>query len=109
MKKSTRDSLEVLGEIARQDIDDTQRAIKAIRGISDSIDVALRTNKMECLEPSPDSLAMINRVRSGEVSLTKYRNLIHLKYSKMGNEGVEITYEAALTFHSCRIVTYAHV
>jgi len=63
--------------------------------IPESIDAAIRTNKMEGLDVSPDYHAILDRVKSGEISLDELGKLLAVRHTKLA-ENQTITYDDAL-------------
>jgi len=50
--------------------------------LADSIDAAIRTNRMEGLELSPEALALLEKVKCGEITLKQYEESTLVKYLK---------------------------
>jgi DNA-binding transcriptional regulator YdaS (Cro superfamily) len=63
--------------------------------IVEAVDAAIRSNRMEGLELSPDALAMLERVKKGEVSLAEFEKAAAIKYTEYG-KGKNISYDQAL-------------
>lgn len=66
-----------------------------MRLIIESIDAAIRSNKMEGLELDNDALLMIEKVKSGDVNITDLKHAAIEKYTALG-QGIIMSYEQAL-------------
>lgn len=64
--------------------------------ITEAIDAAIRSNKIEGLNLSAEARLMLERVKKGEVSLEEFEKAATIKYTAYA-KGETITYEQALT------------
>lgn len=63
--------------------------------LQEALDAAIRSNRMEGITLSPEALAMIERVKIGEITLQELEKATVIKYAAIA-KGKALSYEDAL-------------